>query len=91
MLTNITGIDTLDITTNESPKLQCTFRSDYWDDSAEATPEVFGPIYMDSKGDEVYAEQTTKATVLTKTGEEGGNNGTTTKSSTFTNSVDPER
>ena len=50
MLINITGLVGLDITTNESPKLQCTFRSDYWDDSAQAKPEVFGPIYMGSDG-----------------------------------------
>ena len=47
MLTGVTGLDGLDITSNESPKLQCTFRSDYWDDSSEADQTVFGPIYMD--------------------------------------------
>ena len=47
MLINITGLDGLDITANESPKLQCTFHSDYWDDTAEANQTVFGPIYFD--------------------------------------------
>lgn len=49
MLTAVTGLDGLDITSNESPKLQCTFRSDYWDDSSEANQNVFGPIYFDGK------------------------------------------
>lgn len=66
LLTNITGLDSLDITTNESPKLQCTFRSDYWDDSAQANPKVLGPIYMDSKGEEVYASETQKTSGLTQ-------------------------
>ena len=94
MLTNITGIDNLDITTNESPKLQCTFRSDYWDDSAEApTEDQFGPIYMDSKGTETYAKITNPTSkTLTTGGNEGDpTDGVTTKSSTFTNSVDPTR
>ena len=60
MLTNITGLDGLDITTNESPKLQCTFRSDSWDDSAQANPEVFGPIYMGSTGGATYPEGASK-------------------------------
>ena len=84
MLINITGLDSLDITTNESPKLQCTFRSDYWDDSAEATPEVFGPIYMDSKGEEVYASETKKTSELTQSGSEASSEGMTTKSSMYT-------
>ena len=60
MLVNITGLDGLDITANESPKLQCTFRSDYWDDSAEADQSVFGPIYMGSDGTATYPEGATK-------------------------------
>lgn len=32
LLTNVTGLDTLDYTANEARKLQCTFRSDYWDE-----------------------------------------------------------
>ena len=89
MLTNITGLDGLDITTNESPKLQCTFRSDYWDDSAQANPEVFGPIYMDENGDEVYASQTTTTPELTQSGSEGGDSGKTTQSGINTASVTP--
>lgn len=93
MLINITGLDGLDITTNESPKLQCTFRSDYWDDSSEASADYFGPIYMDSKGTETYSKLTNPtSTALTKEGNEGKKtDGVTTKSSSFTNSVDPER
>ena len=79
MLINITGLDGLDITTNESPKLQCTFRSDYWDDSAQADPEVFGPIYMGSDGKATYAEGATKTS--TKVVSDEGY---------FTNSLDPE-
>ena len=79
MLINITGLDGLDITTNESPKLQCTFRSDYWDDSAEADPEVFGPIYMGSDGIATYPEGSTKTS--TKVVSDEGY---------FTNSLDPE-
>ena len=84
MLTNITGLDGLDITANESPKLQCTFRSDYWDDSAQANPEVFGPIYMDSKGEEVYASETKTTSQLTQSGSEASSEGMTTKSSMYT-------
>ena len=91
MLTNITGLDGLDITTNESPKLQCTFRSDYWDDSAQTNPEVFGPIYMDENGNEVYASQTTTTPELTQSGSEGGDNGKTTQSGINTVSVTPTR
>ena len=91
LLTNITGLDSLDITTNESPKLQCTFRSDYWDDSAQANPDVFGPIYMDSTGTEVYASQTTTTPQLNQSGTEAGSDGKTTRSTVFTNVVDPEK
>ena len=91
MLINITGLDGLDITTNESPKLQCTFRSDYWADSAQANPDVFGPIYMDSKGVEVYASQTTTTPQLNQSGAEAGSDGKTTRSTVFTNVVDPEK
>lgn len=91
MLVNITGLDGLDITNNESPKLQCTFRSDYWDDSAQANPDVFGPIYMDSKGAEVYASQTTTTPQLNQSGAEAGSDGKTTRSTVFTNVVDPEK
>ena len=84
MLINITGLDSLDITSNESPKLQCTFRSDYWDDSAQANPEVFGPIYMDSKGNEVYASETKATSQLTQSGSEASSDGMTTKSSMYT-------
>ena len=92
MLVNITGLDGLDITTNESPKLQCTFRSDYWDDSSEASANDFGPIYMDSTGKEKYAKITKKtSTTLTASGSEGGNGAKTTKSSIFTNSVDAKQ
>ena len=86
LLTNITGLDSLDITTNESPKLQCTFRSDYWDDSAQANPKVFGPIYMDSTGKVDYARQSTKTETLTKEPTKGST--PTTTSSVFTDSVD---
>ena len=84
MLINITGLDSLDITSNESPKLQCTFRSDYWDDSAQANPEVFGPIYMDSNGNEVYASETKTTSQLTQSGSEASSEGMTTKSSMYT-------
>ena len=84
MLINITGLDSLDITSNESPKLQCTFRSDYWDDSAQANPEVFGPIYMDSNGAEVYASETKTTSQLTQSGSEASSEGMTTKSSLYT-------
>ena len=60
MLINITGLDGLDITANESPKLQCTFRSDYWDDSADNSETTFGPIYMSSEGKAEYANQSSK-------------------------------
>ena len=33
MLTNVTGLETLDYTSSEAAKLQCTFRSDYWYDT----------------------------------------------------------
>ena len=91
MLTNITGLESLDITTNESPKLQCTFRSDYWDDSAEApTANEFGPIYMDSKDTVSYARQTTPDEGLTMTGSEGGDGAKTTKSKAYTESIESE-
>lgn len=86
MLINITGLDGLDITTNESPKLQCTFRSDYWDDSSEATANDFGPIYMGSTGGVTYAKQSTKSETLTTKPTDGST--ATTKSSVFTDSVD---
>lgn len=91
MLINITGLDSLDITSNESPKLQCTFRSDYWDDSAEANQTVFGPIYMDSKGTVSYASQSSQAEGLTMSGSEGGDTGTTTKSKAYTESIESEQ
>lgn len=91
MLINITGLDNLDITSNESPKLQCTFRSDYWDDSAEANQTVFGPIYMDSKGTVSYASQSSQAEGLTMSGSEGGDTGTTTKSKAYTESIESEQ
>ena len=92
MLVNITGLDGLDITANESPKLQCTFRSDYWDDSSEATANDFGPIYMDSTGKETYAKITNKtSTTLTASGSEGGDGAQTTKLASFTNSVDTKQ
>ena len=89
MLINITGLDGLDITANESPKLTCTFRSDYWDDTAQANPEVFGPIYMDSKGGVDYAKQSSKSETLT-TGPDKEAKITTT-SDVFTNSVDTKQ
>ena len=84
MLINITGLDGLDITANESPKLQCTFRSDYWDDSAEADPEVFGPIYLDASYNEVYASETKTTSELTQSGSEASTDGQTTKSTVYT-------
>ena len=90
MLINITGLDGLDITANESPKLQCTFRSDYWDDSAQAKPEVFGPIYMGPYNEVTYAKTTTSDDVLRSGGIEGKVDGITTRSSSFTNSVAAE-
>ena len=84
MLINITGLDGLDITTNESPKLQCTFRSDYWDDSAQAKPEVFGPIYLDSSYKAVYASETKTTSELTQSGSEASSDGQTTKSTVYT-------
>lgn len=90
MLINITGLDGLDITANESPKLQCTFRSDYWDDSADNSETAFGPIYLDSTGNAVYASQTTTTPELTQSGSEGGYDAKTTRTSVFTNSVVPE-
>ena len=59
-------------------------------DSAQADPEVFGPIYLDSTGNEVYATQTTTTSELTQSGSEGGYDAKTTKTSRFTNSVVPE-
>ena len=92
MLINITGLDGLDITTNESPKLQCTFRSDYWDDSSEASANDLGPIYMDATGKETYAKITNKtSTTLTASGSEGGDAAQTTKLASFTNSVDTKQ
>ena len=79
MLINITGLDGLDITANESPKLQCTFRSDYWDDSAEANQNVFGLIYIGKDGKGTYSEKATK-TSPTLVSDEGY----------FTNSLDPQ-
>ena len=79
MLVNITGLDGLDITTNESPKLQCTFRSDYWDDSAEANQSVFGPIYMGSAGKATYPKEATDASTVLVSDE-----------NYFTNSLDPK-
>ena len=87
MLVNITGLDSLDITTNESPKLQCTFRTDYWDDSAQANPTALGPIYIDSTGNEVYAGKTTTTSELPQSGSEGGSDAKTTKSSEFSKSI----
>lgn len=79
MLVNITGLDGLDITTNESPKLQCTFRSDYWDDSAQANPEVFGPIYMGPDGEATYPKKM-----------DDGSTAVVADEGYFTNSLDPE-
>ena len=90
LLTNITGLDSLDITTNESPKLQCTFRSDYWDDSAQTDPEVFGPIYLGPTGNKVYSDISTRDDILRSIGKEGKDSGITTKLSSFTNSVAAE-
>ena len=85
MLTGITGLDGLDITANESPKLQCTFRSDYWDDSAETPVETeFGPIYMNAEGTETYSNITKTADNLTTAG-----TNSTAPSSAYTNSLDP--
>ena len=89
MLINITGLDGLDITANESPKLQCTFRSDYWDDSAQAKPEVFGPIYMGPTGGVDYARQSTKSETLTIKPTDGST--ATTQSYVFTDSVDAKQ
>lgn len=86
MLINITGLDSLDITANESPKLQCTFRSDYWDDSSEADAANFGPIYMTPAGGVAYAKQSTTTEGLS-TGPTKGSADTTT-SQVFSNSVD---
>ena len=79
MLINITGLDGLDITTNESPKLQCTFRSDYWDDTAEANQKVFGPIYLGSGGEATYPEKTSD-----------GSTAVVADEGYFTNSLDPK-
>lgn len=79
MLINITGLDGLDITTNESPKLQCTFRSDYWDDTAKANPEVFGPIYMGPGGEATYPKKM-----------DDGSTAVVADEGYFTNSLDPE-
>ncbi len=90
MLTGVTGLDGLDITSNESPKLQCTFRSDYWDDSSEANQNVFGPIYMDNmEGGVKYAGISNPTSQLPSSGEEAGDKGKTTKSGTNTASVNP--
>ena len=89
MLINITGLDGLDINANESPKLQCTFRSDYWDDSAQAKPEVFGPIYMGPTGGVDYARQSTKSETLTTKPTDGST--ATTQSYVFTDSVDAKQ
>ena len=86
MLTNITGLDSLDITANESPKLQCTFRSDYWDDTSEADTNYFGPIYMKPTGGVGYAKQSTTSETLTTKATDGST--ATTKSQVFSNSID---
>ena len=86
MLINITGLDGLDITANESPKLQCTFRSDYWDDSSEADANYFGPIYMTPTGGVSYAKQSTTSETLTTEATVGST--ATTESQVFSNSVD---
>ena len=86
MLINITGLDSLDITANESPKLQCTFRSDYWDDTSEADKNYFGPIYMTPTGEAGYAKQSTTSETLTTKAPDG--TATTTESQVFSNSVD---
>ena len=86
MLINITGLDGLDITANESPKLQCTFRSDYWDDTSEADKNYFGPIYMSSEGKAEYAKQSTTSETLTTKATDGST--ATTESQVFSNSVD---
>lgn len=41
MLTNLTGLDTLNYTSNETRKLQATFRSDWWDEEL-GTGELLG-------------------------------------------------
>lgn len=89
MLINITGLDGLDITTNESPKLQCTFRSDYWDDSSEADAAHFGPIYMTKDGGTGYAKQSTKKETLTT--KPTKDSIATTESQVFSNSVDAKQ
>ena len=89
MLINITGLDGLDITTNESPKLQCTFRSDYWDDTSEADAAHFGPIYMKSTGEVDYAKQSTTTGGLSTGPTE--NSTPTTQSQVFSNSVDAKQ
>ena len=89
MLINITGLDGLDITANESPKLQCTFRSDYWDDTSAADANYFGPIYMTPTGGVGYAKQSTTKEGLSSGATDGST--ATTKSQVFTNSVDAEQ
>ena len=89
MLTNITGLDSLDITANESPKLQCTFRSDYWDDTSEADKNYFGPIYMTPNGGVGYAKQSTTSETLTTKAPDGST--ATTESQVFTDSVDAKQ
>ena len=85
MLINITGLDGLDITSNESPKLQCTFRSDYWDDSADNSETTFGPIYMSSKGETAYAGQSSKGETKPERPSESAK--PTSQLSVFSNSV----
>ena len=40
MLTNMTGLDSLNYTSNEARKLQCTFRSDWWDEEIGTGTEL---------------------------------------------------
>ena len=89
LLTGVTGLDGLDITANEAPKLQCTFRSDYWDDSSDADNVVFGPIYMPEAGGVDYAKTSNTSNTLPSSGNEGAEDGKTTQSGTNTASVTP--
>ena len=89
LLTDVKGLDALDINANESPKLQCTFRSDYWDDSSDAANAVFGPIYMPESGVVDYAKTSNTSNTLPSSGNEGAEEGKTTQSGTNTASVTP--
>jgi hypothetical protein len=47
ILSTISGLEELDITSNEALSLSCTFRSDYWDDYVYAPKSEYTPVKHD--------------------------------------------